>query len=153
MAETNSAQAALVAAGSKIPNSDNGRVRTLVYTTPATFAQMAIADTLASGQVIPKGSRIIGCRISNGTGTAACTINVGLRQTDAAKTVISATAIATATAITTATTVPTVASNGTHIAAGVDTVTAYDAEPYSTVAGAVLAANQDVRIEIDYVGA
>ena len=151
MAEINSAQAVLVAANQKINHYDRGRVRTAIVTTPATFAQLAIADTIAGGQIIPKGSRIIGCRIGNGTGTASCTISVGLRKTDAAKTIVSSTAISILTAITTATTVPTVASNGTLIAAGVDSVTAEDDEIYLTVAGAVLAANQDVRVEVDYV--
>lgn len=151
MAEINSAQAVRVAAGQKIKSSEQGKVKTLVITTPATFAQLAIADTIASSQILPKGSRPLACRISNGTGTASCTISVGLRKTDAAKTVVSATALAIQTAITTATTVPTIASNGTKIAAGVDNVLTEDNEVYITVAGAVLAANQAVRVEVDYL--
>lgn len=151
MAEINSAQAVRVAAGQKIKSSEQGKAKTLVITTPATFAQLSIADTIAGGQIMPKGCRPLATRISNGTGTALCTISVGLRKTDAAKTVVSATALAIQTAIATATTVPTIASNGTLIAAGVDNVLTEDNEVYLTVAGAVLAANQDVRVEVDYL--
>jgi hypothetical protein len=153
MAETNSAQAALSALNQKVTHASSGRIRCKVITMPATYAQMAIADTIAGGpsNIIPKGSRIVGCRISNGTNTASCTLSVGLRKTDAAKTIVSGTAIAILTAITTATTVPTVASNGTLIAGAVDTVTTEDDEIYCTIAGAVLAANALLRVEVDYI--
>lgn len=151
MAETNSAQAVLVAANKKITRAYHGPTRTIVITMPAAYAQMAIADTIASGQIIPKGSIITGCRIQNATGTASGTISVGLRKTDAAKTIVSATAIAILTAITTATTVPTLAANGTLCAAGVDSPTTEDDEVYITLAGAILAANTPLRVEVDYI--
>ncbi len=153
MAETNSRQAALVAANQKIKNADSGRCRTVVIETPASFAQLAINDTLAGGVVIPANSRIIGAKVSNGTGTTSSTIDIGLRKKKDG-TVMSATAIATGIAITTATTNPTDASNGAYLAAGVaQQFLSDDAEPYITAKGAVLAANQAIRIEIDYVGA
>lgn len=153
MAEVNSAQAARVAANGKILNSENGRMRTLVITTPATFAQLAIADTMATGQIIPKGSRISAVRKNHGTGTASSTFDLGLRRTDAAKTVVDADGLVAVSALTTATTTSLDCGNGAYLAAGIDTVLAYDCEVYLTAQGAVLAANQDVRIEVDYIGA
>lgn len=152
MAETNSRQAARIAAGTKVLNADAGRLRTVVVQTPATFAQLAINDTLAGGVFIPKGSRVVNARVSNGTGTASSTINVGLRKR-ADGTVLSATAISSAIAITTANTTPTAAGNGAYIAGGVDQVISDDAEVYLTATGAVLAANQLLRVEVDYIGA
>lgn len=152
MAEINSRQAARIAAGNKVLNADAGRLRTVVVQTPATFSQLAIDDTLAGGVFIPKGSRIVNARVSNGTGTASSTINVGLRKR-ADNTVLSATAISSLIAITTATTTPTAAGNGAYIAGGVDQVLSDDAEVYVTAKGAVLAANQLLRIEVDYIGA
>ena len=151
MAEINSAQAAKTAVGTKLSTNENGNIRCVVITTPATFAQLAIDDTIAGGVFIPKGARILGAKVQNGTGTAASTINVGLRKRSDG-TVISATAISSLIAITTATTTPTEAGNGAYLAAGVDQVLANDAEVYITAKGAVLAANQDVCIAIEFVG-
>jgi hypothetical protein len=152
MAEFNSRQAARIALGQKVFNADHGRRRVAVFQTPAVFAALAINDTLASGLVIPAGARIIGARVSNSAGTAASTFNLGLRKRSDL-TVLSATAISSAIAITTATTTSVDAGNGAYIAAGVDQVLVDDAEPYLTATGAVLAANQLVRIEIEYIGA
>lgn len=150
MAETNSAQAAKIAAGTKLSVNEQGYIKAVVVTTPATFTQLAIDDTLATGQFIPKGARIVNATVQNGTGTASSTINVGLRKRDG--TVISATAISSLIAIATATTTPTAAGNGAYLAAGIDQVLADDAEVYITAKGAVLAANQDVCIVISYIG-
>lgn len=153
MAETNSRQAAKVAAGTKNLNTDCGQRRTVVIETPATFSQLAINDTLAGGVYIPSGSRILGAKVSNAAGTASSTIDIGLRKRKDG-TVLSATAIATGIAISSATTNPSIASNGAYLAAGVAAqVLTDDAEPYITAKGAVLAANQALRVEIDYVGA
>lgn len=151
MAEINSRQAAKIALGQKLMPSEAGKDRTVVFQTPATFTAMAINDTLASGLVIPAGARITGCRISNSAGTASSTVNVGLRKKSDG-TVLSATAISSAVAITSATTADTNAGNGAYLAAGVDQVLTDDAEPYLTATGAVLAANQLVRVSIDYIG-
>lgn len=152
MPEINSRQAAKIAAGNKLNVSEAGRDRTVVVQTPATFAQLAIDDTIAGGVFIPKGSRIMAARVSNSTGTASSTINIGLRKRSDG-TVLSATAIGSLIAITTATTTPTNAGNGAYIAGGVDQVLSDDAEVYITAKGAVLAANQLVRVEVDYIGA
>lgn len=150
MPEFNSAQAAKIAASTKLSTNEQGVLKCLVVTTPATFAQLAIADTLATGQFIPKGSRVIKVQKQHGTGTAASTADVGLRKRDG--TVISATALAAVTALTTATTISLEAGNGTYLAAGVDQILADDAEVYLTAQGAVLAANQDICLHIYYVG-
>ncbi len=153
MAEINSRQAALVAANSKNTNADAGQRRTVVIETPATFAQLAINDTIAGGCVIPAKSRILGAKVSNAAGTASSTIDIGLRKKKDG-TILSATAIATGIAISSATTNPSDASNGAYLAAGVaQQLLSDDAEPYITAKGAVLAANQALRVEIDYVGA
>lgn len=152
MSEINSRQAAKIALGQKLSNSEAGRLRTVIVQTPAVFAQLAIDDTVAGGAFIPAGCRVVNARVQNGTGTASSTLNVGLRKRKDG-TVISATAISSLIAITTATTTPTAAGNGTYIAGGVDQVLADDAEIYLTAKGAVLAANQLVRVEVDYIGA
>ena len=150
--EINSKEAAKIAAGSKIDHSDHGRDVTMVITTPLVFAQLAIGDIMASGQKIPKGSRIIAVRKNHGTGTASSTFDLGLRQLDAAKTVVDADGLTAVTAATTATTTSLDCGNGALLAAGIDYKTLTDVEPYLTAQGAVLAANQAVRIEIDYIG-
>lgn len=150
MAEVNSAQAAKIAAGTKLDTNEQGILKCLVVTTPATFAELAIADTMATGQFIPKGSRIVSVTKEHGTGTASSTLDVGLRQRDG--TVIDMDGLCAVTAMTTATTTPVECGNGALIAAGINSVTAYDAEVYLTARGAVLAANQDVCLCIYYVG-
>ena len=150
MAEVNSAQAALVAAGNKIKHCDHGKSECIVITTPATFAQLAINDTMASGQFIPKGSRILSVWKGNGTGTASSTFDLGLRKRDG--TPIDADGLVAAGALATATTIDVSVGTGALVAAGVDYVLADDAEVYLTATGAVLAANQDVRITVEYIG-
>lgn len=151
MAEVNSRQAAKNALGTKLNANENGKVRKLIFQTPAVFTALAIDDTLASGQYIPKNARILGAKVSNGTGTASSTMNVGLRKRSDG-TVLSATAISSLIAITTATTTSVDAGNGAYIAGGVDQVVSEEAEVYLTAKGAVLAANQLVRIEVEYIG-
>lgn len=148
MAEVNSAQSAKIAAGTQLKTNEQGRVMVANITTPATFAQLAIDDTMATGVFIPAGARILSASKNHGTGTASSTANVGLRKRDG--TVVDATAICSVTALTTATTTPVECGNGTYIAAGVDTVLADECEIYITAKGAVLAANQDVRLSVFY---
>lgn len=150
MAEINSVQAALVAAGSKIKHCDHGKCEVIVMTTPATFSALSIGDTIASGQFIPKGSRILRVSKGNGTGTASSTFDLGLRKRDG--TVVDADGLVSLNALTTATTVDVEVGNGALLAAGVDYVTTDDVEPYLTAQGAVLAANQDIRLVIRYIG-
>ncbi len=148
MAEVNSAQSAKIAAGTKLKTNEQGAVMVANVTTPATFTQLAIGDTMATGVYIPKGARILNVLKNHGTGTAASTANVGLRKRDG--TVVDATAICSATALTTATTTSLECGNGTYVAAGVDTVLDDECEVYITANGAVLAADQNVRFSIFY---
>lgn len=150
MAEVNSAQAVEIAAGRKLKHCDHGKAEYIIITTPATFAQLAIGDTMASGQFIPKGSRILSVWKGHGTGTASSTFDLGLRKRDG--TVIDADGLVALSALTIATTVDVSCGTGALLAAGVDYVTTDDAEVYLTAQGAVLAANQDVRITVEYVG-
>ena len=152
MAEVNSRQAAKIALGQKLSNNEAGRLRAVVIQTPAVFAALAINDTLAGGSFIPKGARVVGARVSNSAGTAGSTISVGLRNR-LTGVVLSATAISSAIAITAATTLSVNAGNGAYIAAGANQVVSDDAEVYLTATGAVLAANQAVLVEVDYIGA
>lgn len=148
MAEVNSAQSAKIAAGTKLSTNEQGVIKHVTITTPATFPQLAIDDTMATGIIIPKGARILSAQKNHGTGTVASTANVGLRKRDG--TVVDATAICSLTELATATTIPVECGNGTYIAAGVDKVLADDCEVYLTAKGAALAANQDVRLTIKY---
>lgn len=148
MAEVNSAQSAKIAAGTKLSTNEQGAVHCVNITTPATFAQLAIADTMATGVYLPKGARILNVLKQHGTGTASSTLDVGLRLRDG--TVVDADGICAVTALTTATTTPVECGNGAFVAAGIDKVVADEAEIYLTAQGAVLAANQDVRLTIFY---
>jgi hypothetical protein len=150
MAEVNSQQSALIAAGQKLKHCDHGKIEALVITTPATFAQLAISDTMASGQFIPKGSRILSVWEGHGTGTASSTMDIGLRKRDG--TVVDADGLTAVAAITAATTIDLNVSTGALLAVGVDYVTLDDVEVYLTAKGAVLAANQDLRITVYYIG-
>ena len=95
MAEIVSQEAAIVAAGNKITNDVAlGRIKVVTISTPASAAY-AQDDTIASPVALPVGSRIIGFKVFHGAFGAGTQLNIGLRQTDAAKTVISANAIAT----------------------------------------------------------
>lgn len=148
MAEVDSAQSAKIAAGTKLSTNEQGAVMCANVTTPPTFAQLAIDDTMGTGIFIPKGARLLNALKQHGTGTASSTMNVGLRKRDG--TVVDATAICSVTALTTATTTPVECGNGTYMAAGVDQVLEDECEIYITAKGAVLAANQDVRLSIFY---
>lgn len=150
MAESNSQQSAALAAGQKLKHYDHGKVEALVITTPASFTQLAINDTLASGQFIPKGSRILSVWKGNGTGTASSTADIGLRKRDGS--VVDADGLSASADLATATTIDVNVSTGALLAAGKDYVTADDVEVYLTATGAVLKADQDVRITVFYIG-
>jgi hypothetical protein len=148
MAEVNSAQSAKIAAGTKLSTNEQGAVHCANITMPATYAQVAIADTVATGVYLPKGARILNVLKQHGTGTASSTLDVGLRKRDG--TVIDMDGICEVTALTTATTTAVECGNGALIDAGIDYVLADEAEIYFTARGAVIAANQDIRLSIFY---
>lgn len=149
MAETNTTQGAKILAQQKLlPHESFGRVRTLCSKMPATYAQLAINDTIFIGR-LPAGSRILGdAMVSCAAGTASCTLDIGLRETRTG-TVLSATGIATG--VDAAAAGVKAATNGAYVTSGAEYVTLVETDVYATVKGAVLAANQALKFEIPYV--
>lgn len=150
MAEVNSVQAQKVADRKKLlPAESHGRVRVLVATLAATHAAYAVNDTILLG-LVPVNSRfLLGGSISvGGAGTASSTLDIGFRNAKT-KEVIDADGIAVGVDISAAAKVT--ADTGSSVAAAVDYITPVDVEVYATVKGAVLAANQQLKIQIPYV--
>lgn len=149
MAEVNTTQGAKVLAGTKLlPHENAGRKRVLASKMPETYAQAAINDTIFLGRV-PVNSRFTGnSLVSCAAGTVSCTLDIGLRSTKTG-TVISATGIATG--VDAAAAGQKAANNGALIANGAEYVTTESVDVYATVKGAVLAANQALKFEIEYV--
>lgn len=151
MAEVNGRFPAEVAAGRKVLYDTVGEKSVAVCEMPATHAGAAIADTIGFGIVLKKGARLL-CPVtlSNGAGTAASTLAVGLRN-PVTKVAIDATAILAATAINAAQSIQ--ANTGTKLTNGQRYVLDQDAEIYGTVAGAAVPANQAIRVEVPFVQA
>ena len=149
MAEVLSTQMTAVAAGRKmLPSEDGGRYRTLFARYVQGAGTQAISDTIYLGD-LPKGARISRTGVlSVSTGTASCTLSIGLR-TKSTGTVLSATAIAAAVAVTTAG--QSAINNGAYIGSGEEYVTVAAVEVYATINTAVLAAAQKIAIELPYV--
>lgn len=150
MAEVNSVQAQKYLDGKKLlPAESHGRQRVLVATLPATHAAYAVNDTILLGRV-PVNSRFLtGAIVSvGGAGTASSTLDIGTRVTKTGG-VVDADGIAVGVDISAAGKIA--ADTGALIAAAADSITASDVDVYATVKGAVLAANQQLRIEIPYV--
>lgn len=151
MAEVNGRLVAEVAAGRKVLFDTQGESSVAVCELPLTHAAYQIADTIGFGIVLKKGARLLGpVTLSNNAGTASCTLAVGLRN-PVTKAAIDATAILAATAINAAQTIQ--ANTGTKINNGQRYVLDQDAEIYGTVAGAVVAIDQAVRVEVPYLQA
>lgn len=149
MAEVNTTQGAKLLAGTKfLPHESAGRRRTLAAKMPTTYVQLAINDTIFLGR-IPVNSRIT-CDgwVSCAAGTASCTLDIGVRSTKTGA-VISATGIATG--VDAAAAGQKAANNGALISNGAEYVTTEQVDVYATVKGAVLAANQALKFELDYV--
>ena len=151
MAEVNGRLPDELANNRKVLADTLGKTLTAVCEMPTTHAGASIADTVNFGVILKKGTRLL-CPVtlSFSTGTASCTLAVGLRD-PVTKVAIDATAILAATAITTAATSQ--INTGTKLTAGQRYVLPSDAEVYGTVAGAALAANQAIRIEITTIQA
>lgn len=133
MAEINSRQKTAIAAGTKVLPSVDGKVRCLVFSSPA-VAAWAQNDTFASGMKLPKGARLLPqSYVSHGAMATSVTVDVGLRGFTSG-TVIDADGIAVDVAVATAG--RTLINNGVLVADGVDSVTTEDAEVYVTVEGA-----------------
>jgi hypothetical protein len=152
MPEINARIPTEVAAGRKALFDSQGHTSVAVCEMPLVHAGAAIADTIGFGVILRKGSRLLagGIILSNSAGTASSTIAVGLRN-PVTKVAIDATAIMAQTAITTAATAP--VATGTKVNAGQRYVLLEDAELYATAAGAAVAANQAIRIEVPYIAA
>lgn len=148
MAEFNSRQAALIAAGSKTLSNSQGKLRTLVITSPATAA-WAQNDTLASGIRLPKGVRFLASSFASHEDFAASvTLDVGIRNFDT-KVAIDADGICASVSIASAG--RTALNNGALVAAGVESVTTADSEVYATFTGANPTDNKQIRLEIHYL--
>lgn len=149
MAEVNTTQGAKILAKAKVlANESFGRKRILASKMPAVYAQLAINDTIFIGRV-PSGSRFtLNSNVGLGTGTASCVLDIGLRKTKDGV-VIDADGLAVGIEATTAGNKT--AASGALIAAGAEYITTEEVDVYATVRGAVLAANQALKFEIEYV--
>lgn len=149
MPEINGRFPAEVAANRKVLVDSAGEISTAVCEMPLVHAGAAIADTIGFGHILKRGTRLL-CPVtlSNGAGTAASTLAVGLRN-PVTKVAIDATAILAATAITAAATAQ--INTGTKLTNGQRYVLDQDAEIYGTVAGAAIPANQAIRVEVPYI--
>lgn len=126
-------------------------VAVAVFEMPLVHAGAAIADTIGSGIVLKKGARLLTpVTLSFSAGTASCTLAFGLRDATT-KVAVDATALAAATAVTTAGTSQ--LNTGTKLTGGQRYVLPQDCEIYATVAGAAVAANQAIRLEVPYLAA
>lgn len=136
-------------AGRKAHPTELNRQRTAIIDMAATYAAPAQNDTAATHLVIPAGSRIKApVTVSNAAGTASSTLSVGLRDA-LTKAVVDATAVVNAVAITTAATAQ--VNTGTKLINGQFYTLPSDCELYLTFSGAAGAANQAIRIEVDWI--
>ena len=153
MAEITSRQAARIASsafGYKMgPASSNG-VRASVITGPDTAA-WAQNDTCGNRDRIPAGSRIIGAFVSCAAMGASVTLDVGLRAwtPDGTGAAVDADGIVTALAVSSATSA--FNGSGALVAAGVESVTTVDTEPYFTLGGANPTDDADIRVTVLYI--
>jgi hypothetical protein len=125
------------------------RARVAVFEMAPVYAAPASGDTIGTGLVLAKGTRLL-CPVtlSNAANTAALTLSLGLRDA-VTKVAVDATAIMAATAITTAATAQ--VSTGTKLINGQFYTLPQDCEIYGTLAGAAGTANAAIRAEISYI--
>lgn len=147
MAEINSRQKTAIAAGSKILASVQGVPHALVFTSPAAAA-WAQNDTLASGQKIPKGSRILNSTLNCGALGSSVTADLGLRNFD---TGVEVDLNGLGAAVAVASAGDYAMDNGALMAAGIDYVTTVDTEPVVTLAGANPTDDIQIRVTIWYL--
>lgn len=150
MAEVNVTKTKLAQiAGTKTSMGSFNRRRTAVICTPATYAAPAQNDIAGTALVLPKGTRVVlPVTVSCAAGTASSTLSVGIRDA-LTKVAIDANAIVNAASIASAATSQ--VNTGTKLITGQDYVMPQDAEIYLTFGGAAGAANQAIRVEIDFV--
>lgn len=151
MAEVNGRIPTELAANRKALYDSQSKSFTAVCEMPSTHSGAAIADTIGFGIVLKKGTRLLlPVSLSNGAGTASCTLAIGLRNATT-KVAVDATAILAATAINAAQNIQ--VNTGTKLTSGQRYVLDQDCEIYGTVAGAAIPANQAIRVEVPYVAA
>lgn len=146
MTEITSLEAAKVAAGTKLHNSEAlGRVHVLTICSPATAA-WAQDDTIASPVSLPAGTRVLGVTVHHEAMGSSVTMDVGLRQTDG--TVIDANGIADG--IDVASAGVTEAANGELVTVGTNTIytTAVESVVYATLADANPTDDAQFRIDV-----
>ncbi len=150
MAEVNVTRTKLAqVAGTKAPAGSFNRRRTAVITMAAAYAAPAQNDTAGTAIVLPKGTRLVlPVTVSSAAGTASSTLSVGLRDATTG-TVVDATAIVNAVSIAAAATAQ--VNTGTKLINGQDYLLPQDCELYLTFGGAAGAANQQIRVEVDFV--
>lgn len=154
MAEITSRQAARIAASSsgyKMGAASANGLRSSVITGPD-VAAWAQNDTCGNRDRIPAGSRILGALVSNAAMGASVTLDVGLRAwtADGTGAAVDADGIVAALAVSSAASV--FNGSGALVAAGVESVTAVDTEPYFTLAGANPTDDADIRVTVLWVG-
>jgi hypothetical protein len=149
MAEVKSTQTTAIANGYKnLPSADGGRKRLFYARYVQGAGTQAISDTIYLGD-LPKGARICKDWLLNcSTGTANCTLHVGLRAKDDG-TVIDADGIAVSVEAATAGYKD--VNTGALIKDGAEYVTTEAVEVYATINVAVLAAAQAITLEGSYV--
>jgi hypothetical protein len=125
------------------------RMRTAVFEMAPIYAAPLAGDTIGTGLVLTKGTRLL-CPVtlSNAANTAALTLALGLRDA-VTKVAVDATAIMAATGITAAATAQ--VTTGTKLVNGQFYTLPQDCEIYGTLAGAGGTANAAIRAEIPYI--
>lgn len=150
MAEVNITRTKLAqVAGTKSPAASlNGR-RCAVIETAAVYAAPAQNDIAGTEIYLPKGARVVlPVTVSCAAGTASSTLSVGIRDA-VTKVAVDATAIVNAAAINAAATAQ--FNTGTKLITGQTYLMPQDVELYLTFGGAAGAANQAIRVEVDFV--
>jgi hypothetical protein len=151
MAEFDSRQLTSLEGSPKVKASpyDHGKIQVAVATTPA-VAAWAQNDTWATGIIIPKGSRILRSgRLSHGAFGASVTMDVGIRDTTSAQTVIDVDGIADGLDVAAAGVKE--LDGGSLFASGVAYVTTQECEVYCSLLTANPTDNIQAEVEIHYL--
>jgi len=149
MAEILSRQVSRIAAtstgyGKRLP-SDQGRLTCITFTSPATAA-WANGDTIASGVVLPVGTRFpVGSQCSHEGMGASVVVDVGTRD-PVTLTAIDADGIASTISVASAG--RDALNSGAFVKSGAEYVTTAAAEIYATLSGATPNANAQIRFDI-----
>jgi hypothetical protein len=140
---------AAITAGQMTNPVAQNRMRTAVFEMAPIYAATVAGDTVGTGLVLAKGTRLL-CPVtlSNAANTAGLTLALGLRDA-VTKVAVDATAIMAATGITAAATAQ--VNTGTKLVNGQFYTLPQDCEIYGTLAGAAGTANAAIRAEIPYI--